>query len=248
MRTRYRSFLIAPILLSMLVSCTEGPEGDPGPERLTGDGKGRVNVYDEFIDSDMDPGGVTVTAIGYDHEITATSDADGEYLLTGLQTGHYRIEFEKEGFGKRVITHRFLGGERPEVIVGVDMIQLSSTVVEEFNLRLESGHIICDGIISPASTEGAIRSVVFYFDRNDDVSNTSYIDFIPLMDYYIDSTVFHYEIPFGNADFPSGATTYMVAYGLSGYYWVNGYYDELLEKYLLNVNSSNSKRASIYIP
>ncbi len=243
------SFLI-PILLSMLVSCTEGPEGVPGPERLTGDGEGRVTVLDEFLDSDMDPGGVTVTAIGYDHEITATSDAGGEYLLTGMQTGHYRIEFEKEGFGKQVVFHRFLGGEKPEAISGVELVELSSTVVEEFDLRTDWGYIICDGIISPAPTESAPRSVILYFDQNDDVSNSSYVGIIPLWDFQIDSTVFHCEIPLGSADFPSGTTTYMVAYGLSSSLWDGGssYYDEQLEKYIINVNPVNSKRASVYIP
>ncbi len=58
-----------------------------------------------------------------------------------------------------------------EVVSDVDVIQLSSTMVEEFAASFEYSKLVLDGSISPAITEGEDRGVTHLPYQNDSVSN-----------------------------------------------------------------------------
>jgi len=247
MKAAVRLYFIFPLLITMLFSCEDGPPGVPGPERITGDAEGRVTLFDEFGEMELSPEGVSVKATGSDHEVTSITGSDGEYLLTEMKTGHYYMEYTKEGFGKAAFSRAFLGGERPEAIEEVKLFQMSTTLVEEIHVSVESGNMIFDGTISPASSDEYPRMVVIYFYRNDSVSNRIYDVMDVVYWRNVDSIQFHHEVSVGYLDL-SGGTTYMVAYGLSGLRWVSNYYYDEQHVRIYNVDPAGSKRTSVIIP
>ncbi len=111
MSNTLKSCFLLPIFIPLLFGCSEGgPQGEPGPERLTGDAGGKILVYDEFGDSLLSPEGITVRVTGEGFDQTDLSDQQGNFLITGMQTGHYYMEFTKEGFGKEAFNLHFPGG------------------------------------------------------------------------------------------------------------------------------------------
>ena len=245
-----KKYLFIPALALLVLGCSEeGPRGEPGPERLSGDVEGRVVALDEFGDSVVSPEGITVTMTGDAAQASDVTDQEGGYLLTGLLTGHYYLEFEKQGFGKDARTYQFLGGDRAEVVSEAEIRALSSTMIEELNVELNGSILAFEGIISPASVPNtAERSVFIFFYHNDSVSNRIFTEYLPINTYYVDSTSFYYEMYMSN-QFPRGQTLYMTAYGLSGYDWWNSnYWDNELGKTVFNVNGNSAVHRTIEIP
>ena len=242
--------LVLLVLVLLVLGCSEeGPRGEAGPERLSGDVEGRVVALDEFGTSMVSPEGITVTMTGDAAQASDVTDQEGGYLLTGLLTGHYYMEFEKQGFGKYANNYVFLGGDLVEVVSERDIRELSSTMIEEFNVALDGSILAFDGTISPASIpDTAERSVFIFFYHNDSVSNRIFTQMLPINTYYVDSTSYYYEM-YMSDQFTRGQTLYMAAYGFSGYdWWSNIYWDNELDKSVFNVNENSAVHRTIEIP
>lgn len=83
MRTKISLLLLPLMALCLLPACS------PDPVDTTGSISGIVYDYD---DSDRPLKGVEVTAIGHETRITKTTDAQGNYVFTGIEMGEYTVQ------------------------------------------------------------------------------------------------------------------------------------------------------------
>ncbi|MDP4221188.1 MAG: carboxypeptidase-like regulatory domain-containing protein [Bacteroidota bacterium] len=94
-------------LLALVYGCKSSTTN--APQDVTGDLKGTVGLVDSHGNQVADKSGVLVTAEGT--TLSATSDADGNWIIHNLPTQTYTIAFSKAGYGtKKNTSFSFVGG------------------------------------------------------------------------------------------------------------------------------------------
>ena len=159
------SALIAILLFSFLVSCTE----TVAPV-LTGSISGFVYLFEEEGTQIKDRSGVRVSFEGRGNY--AYTNKDGRYSLENVEAGIFNIVFEKEGFGlTKIIAREFVGGG-DAYLYNIGLTKLPSFNVTSLIITKTTGsppYLRMNGNLSDA--RNYYRNVVIFFGKGEDVSN-----------------------------------------------------------------------------
>lgn len=213
--------VLGAAFLIMAVSACSKDESDDNPQTTTGGISGKVSLEDEFGNPLSSSSGMKITSSSSNYDET---DADGNFLISGLNEGSYTLVYEKAGFGtfrKFNIPVQPNGGDGITELTGTDILAMSSTtVVSNLAVALNTSDstltISCD--IGPSPSVSNPRSFRLFFGNNAAVTSADYV-FTPPVSWSATTssgsvTGFQRSLLY-NAGFVKGATAYMVAYGES---------------------------------
>lgn len=247
---------ITSICLLILISCegpegTEGPVGPPGPS-LTGMLKGFVVLYDEFGDRLSDHSGVTISIDNTTY--SATTDSDGKWSITDVETGTYNIQLNKSGYGTYILYGvQFVGGGE-YVVNSSNSIMLNgipSFQVTALNIEVDNNdNPRITGTISNAIDE--YRRIRIFVHTTDSVSSNplyyKYTDIagVEAMSLTFEDNLNTYDM-YNYTDIESGTTIFLVAYASS---WNNyPYRDPVSGRYVYpSLNPIPSEVISVVVP
>ena len=157
-----------------------GTNGTNGP-LLTGDITGFVRPLDEFGNILLDKSGVTATLENTNPLVTATSDANGKFTLTGVKTGTYNITLSKAGYGTmKLISVSHAGGSTATTLYRTEISQISSSIISNFTATNGiSTYTTIAGTVTPTPTATTPRDVFIVFSTNPNPTpeNSTYIDY-----------------------------------------------------------------------
>lgn len=241
--------------LTFLLTSLLGCETNTELFELTGDLKGKVRVNDQRgLSLPAESAGVEVLVEDLDESFTAITDENGEYLISGISTGTYKVSFSKEGFGYHEIKYlRFIGGEVAQT-ANVWLLQESTLKVENINWRFvdPTWLSITGDFVNTATTDfdsETIPKYVFAFiSKDSQVSSTNYDQFQSAGFNNWDQqsvTEFELSIPIGSDYFVSGEEYYISLYASHSY---SSFYDVEKEIQIFPNLVIPSNTQSILIP
>ncbi len=224
--------LTALAVMMFLTACKKtGPIGETGAAgatglngpKLKGNVVGFVTLSDEFGVRLADYAGFKITVAGSNPEKSTTTDADGKYLLTDVETGTYNLEFTKVGFGlfKRMsVVH--IGGTAPTSLGNNNLWQTAQTIVTNLTAVAGVGDtVIISAKATPVQPTGSAtsiqRRVRFFFGRTNAVTYLNYAStFNQLLVPPGGDGSFTIKLRRSNFQvFNAGETCHIIGYGLS---------------------------------
>lgn len=244
---RFSTFLLGGVLL--LIGSCEGPIGPEGPLQ-TGDLLGKVETFDEFGEPFQDHSGVEVSIEGTDPLITTVTDKEGNYLVTGLNTGTYNLIFTKSGHQtKKLFSLRFIGGEVTTFVqASIRLSQISSTVINDLKVSITkknnpdpTKYDMVEVIhnISPPSTQQRPRQLTVFLSPNKDISVKNYEHKLSLGT-TSDTDVIRID------KLPPGATYYAIMYPIPAL--CSPYYDPSTDAFDYSCYGTPSKVVAFQVP
>lgn len=242
------SFLLPLVFLSVICSCTDEP---------TSVAPGEIWGYVKVLDLDhlpwADNSGITVSLDGTSY--TATTDADGKWVLADVPPGAYILNFEKPGITPtRLINTQFAGN-------GV-------LYIPTFNLYELPAFTITDLTLSPNSVQTQF-DVVGHITENVASQHTRIVQFIystdpnsnfePISSSIVGSAITNYQTGgteirgfidyemLAGKGIASGTTVYFKAYPAAAAH-VYAWYPELQKEIYTSVTSAGSSVQSVVMP
>lgn len=232
-----RTLLVAALAVSIFSSCSkEGPAGPAGTKGDKGDKgdtgpagpafqatySGQVQLYDQYnarIFSGLS--GVTVSIDGTTR--TTTTDANGDYVFTKLNSGLYNLTYTKTGYGTFKMITQIVGGA-DSLLWGrnVRMSQLPNfnalTVTADTATISGAKYMSVKGTITADKTARA-RQLMVYVGKTASVTSApaNYL-FLYAVNVTINATAWALNIPvvdLTNMGFTTGQTVYFAVYGLA---------------------------------
>lgn len=234
------------IILLGISSCSK--DEDPTPDPITkANITGSVNLYDEGT-TQIDNSNMTVKVEGTTPSISATTDANGDFILADVPFGTYTILYEKSGFGtfkKFDIEHV----NNATAILNTPSIgEISTTQITNLQANVSGNDIIISVTTNPAGSNGNTRYVRYFLSTDSNVSNENYTYFSPGLVSQINPK----EITLSNNDltsagFSTGETVFVKVYGDS--FWSNEYDDlDLGRNVFPNLNMTSNNSVSFIVP
>ncbi len=246
---------VSALLLFSACSKEQGPQGPSGPS-LSGTFVGFVTLYDQYGDVMSNDSGVLVSVVG--KSISATTNANGRYVLPGLTTGVYDFTFTKAGYGSaKTISQNFVGGDTQFLGTIKTMSQIPNFSVTGINLSAVAAKNPLNNYIKIAGTVNATdtkdRKVIFF------ISNQNNVSYLPADYMYTttatvlaDSTNFTLnaiDLTLYQAGFSSGSTIYVAAYASAFQNTSSEVFDINTGRIQYNaINTSGSSSSSITMP
>ena len=234
------------MVLLGISSCSK--DEDPTPDPITkANITGSVNLYDEGT-TQIDNSNMTVKVEGTTPSISATTDANGDFILADVPFGTYTILYEKSGFGtfkKFDIEHV----NNATAILNTPSIgEISTTQITNLQANVSGNDIIISVTTNPAGSNGNTRYVRYFLSKDSNVSNENYTYFSPGLVSQINPK----EITLSNNDltsagFSTGETVFVKVYGDS--FWSNEYDDlDLGRNVFPNLNMTSNNSVSFIVP
>lgn len=234
------------MVLLGISSCSK--DEDPTPDPITkANITGSVNLYDEGT-TQIDNSNMTVKVEGTTPSISATTDANGDFILADVPFGTYTILYEKSGFGtfkKFDIEHV----NNATAILNTPSIgEISTTQITNLQANVSGNDIIISVTTNPAGSNGNTRYVRYFLSTDSNVSNENYTYFSPGLVSQINPK----EITLSNNDltsagFSTGETVFVKVYGDS--FWSNEYDDlDLGRNVFPNLNMTSNNSVSFIVP
>ena len=244
MKLKYLTFSL--MVLLGISSCSK--DEDPTPDPITkANITGSVNLYDEGT-TQIDNSNMTVKVEGTTPSISATTDANGDFILADVPFGTYTILYEKSGFGtfkKFDIEHE----NNATAILNTPSIgEISTTQITNLQANVSGNDIIISVTTNPAGSNGNTRYVRYFLSTDSNVSNENYTYFSPGLVSQINPK----EITLSNNDltsagFSTGETVFVKVYGDS--FWSNEYDDlDLGRNVFPNLNMTSNNSVSFIVP
>ena len=244
MKLKYLTFSL--MVLLGISSCSK--DEDPTPDPITkANITGSVNLYDEGT-TQIDNSNMTVKVEGTTPSISATTDANGDFILADVPFGTYTILYEKSGFGtfkKFDIEHV----NNATAILNTPSIgEISTTQITNLQANVSGNVIIISVTTNPAGSNGNTRYVRYFLSTDSNVSNENYTYFSPGLVSQINPK----EITLSNNDltsagFSTGETVFVKVYGDS--FWSNEYDDlDLGRNVFPNLNMTSNNSVSFIVP
>lgn len=244
MKLKYLTFSL--MVLLGISSCSK--DEDPTPDPITkANITGSVNLYDEGT-TQIDNSNMTVKVEGTTPSISATTDANGDFILADVPFGTYTILYEKSGFGtfkKFDIEHV----NNATAILNTPSIgEISTTQITNLQANVSGNDIIISVTTNPAGSNGNTRYVRYFLSTDSNVSNENYTYFSPGLVSQINPK----EITLSNNDltsagFSTGETVFVKVYGDS--FWSNEYDDlDLGRNVFPNLNMTSNNSVSFIVP
>ena len=244
MKLKYLTFSL--MVLLGISSCSK--DEDPTPDPITkANITGSVNLYDEGT-TQIDNSNMTVKVEGTTPSISATTDANGDFILADVPFGTYTILYEKSGFGtfkKFDIEHV----NNATAILNTPSIgEISTTQITNLQANVSGNDIIISVTTNPAGSNGNTRYVRYFLSTDSNVSSENYTYFSPGLVSQINPK----EITLSNNDltsagFSTGETVFVKVYGDS--FWSNEYDDlDLGRNVFPNLNMTSNNSVSFIVP
>lgn len=182
---------------------------------ITGSLVGYVDLYDQYGNILNNAGGVTVTLSN--STVTATTDANGRYVLPSLPIGYYNIYFSKSGFGNAESTSQQVIASDTLYLTGRKMLSQMptfsiSTMTLGFNKAMTNLDV--NGLMN--ALDPKTRRIIFF------VNDSSVVSSSPAnYKYSFTTSVLPDSVKYGagiaistlyGAGFASGSTIYIAAY------------------------------------
>jgi len=250
------SLIISIFALLLFSACSkeQGPQGPSGPS-LSGTFVGFVTLYDQYGDVMSNDSGVLVSVVG--KNISATTNANGRYILPGLTTGVYDFTFTKVGYGSaKTISQNFVGGDTQFLGTIKTMSQIPNFSVTGLSLlpvttkNPLNNYIKIAGSVNATDTKD--RKVIFF------VSNQNNVSYLPANYMYTatatilaDSTNFTFDaidLTLYQAGLPSGSTAYVAAYASAYQNTSSSVFDINTGRTLFNAINTSGSSSSIIMP
>ncbi len=173
MKEKY--IIFSTVITMVLFSSGEPQQGPPGGIS-TGSLVGFVKLYSEYGMIIEDRQGVTITVVGSDPEVSATTNSAGRYEIYNLQTGTYMLVFSKEGFSTDSLNQLFIGTPAPDYIYPTTLVQVSTTEISELDIYFPPDgfeeFIKCK--VMPAPSFERPINIRFFLSESQGVSMSNY--------------------------------------------------------------------------
>ncbi|WP_154857229.1 carboxypeptidase-like regulatory domain-containing protein [Cyclobacterium xiamenense] len=241
-------FLLGVLIAFLVVSCGNDTDPDDGPATAA-DIVGSVNLYDEGTNS-LDNAGMQVSVEGTSPLITATTDANGRFVLADVPFGTHTLVYEKAGYGtfkKYEVVHENTGpvtaiSETPS------LGQRSTTEITALAVQLQAGEVTLQITTEPAGNTANRRYVRYFLGTESSLEVEDYQAFSPVFVAQINP----FELTLSQSDlldagFASGQTVYVRAYGDS--FWSNTYLDPDQDRTVFpNIHPNAAEPVSFVMP
>lgn len=243
---KLKHLTLSLIILLGISSCAKDdvPDADPITKaNITG----AVNLYDEGT-TQIDNSNMFIRVEGTIPEISATTDANGDFTLLDVPFGTYTLIYEKSGFGtlkKFDIEHE---NNASLILNTPSMGEISTTEITNLEANVSGNDIIISVTTNPAGSNGNARYVRYFLSTDSNVSSENYTYFSPGLVSQINPK----EITLSNTDltsagFSSGETVFVKVYGDS--FWSNEYLNPDLGRNVFpNLNMTSTDAASFIVP
>ncbi|WP_282037812.1 carboxypeptidase regulatory-like domain-containing protein [Saccharicrinis aurantiacus] len=234
------------ITLLVLASCNN--DKDPAEEPATkANIIGSVNLYDEGV-TQIDNSGMTIQVEGT--EISATTDADGDFTLSDVPFGTYSLIYEKSGYGtykKFGIEHKDTGSST-KIIQNPSLGETSTTQVTLLSTSVIGNDIQVSITTDPPGNNQNARYVRYFLSIDSNVSNENYSYYSPgLVSHNNPHLTTLSQSDLISAGFSTGQTVYVKAYGDS--FYSNEYDDsDLGRRIFSNLNTNAAAAVSFVVP
>lgn len=244
MHKRY-TFLL---LLISFLSCKNSSTDNIVPA-TDADITGFVLLYDEAI-SLLDNSGMKVSIQGSSPLISATTDANGKFVLSDVPFGTYTLVYEKTGYGtykKPDVVHSTDGS--PTFLSNTPSLgKVSTTTVTNLSTSQDGSNVLVAVTTNPAGSLGNTRYIRYFLSPSATVSkdNYSYVSsgFISQINPYQATLSSGNLITWG---FTSGQTVYVKVYGDA--FWSNEYQETTTgPKIFPNLNGTSANSVSFKVP
>lgn len=169
---RLKHFSFALVVLLGIASCSK--DDDPGTDPMTkANITGSVNLYDEGS-TQVDHSNMTVMVEGTTPAISATSDANGNFILADVPFGTYTLRYEKAGYGtfkKFDVEHLNNASAIPNT---PSLGEISTTQITNLEANSSGNDIVISVSTNPAGSNGNTRYVRYILSTDSNVSNENY--------------------------------------------------------------------------
>jgi hypothetical protein len=249
MKHRILYFISIVSILILMTGCKKGDIGPAGPS-LTGDLIGYAFLYDVNGNQLVDNSSITVSIDG--NNISATTAADGRWVLSGIKTGTYNLTFTKAGYGThKTIGMEFVGGG--QAYYGSEYLyQIPSFTITGLSATTSTGQVNIAGTLYGSLPTSYYRYIRLFIGTSPTVSSDpKNYAFTNLVYAYNSSTSFSSTIDKQTINYSgisSGQTIYIVAYAASSYGY-DSYIDITTGKYYYpSINPTPSNVVSVVVP
>jgi hypothetical protein len=210
---------------------------------------GLVSLYDEAI-SQAGNSGMKVSVQGSSPLISATTDANGKFVLPEVPFGTYTLVYEKAGYGtykKPGVVHS-TDGSSTFLANTPSLGKVSTTTVTDLTTSQDGSTILVAVTTNPAGSLGNTRYIRYFLSSSATVSkdNYSYVSsgYIAQINPYQAALTSANLISWG---FTSGQTVYVKVYGDA--FWSNEYQEATTgPKIFPNLNTTSANPVSFKVP
>lgn len=234
------------LALAFLWSCSSNGDDDTSPpDPTSADIRGSVNLYDEGT-TQIDNSNMTVRVEGTSK--SATTDAQGDFVLSDVTFGTLTLVYEKSGYGtfKKFNVQHANGN----TIISEDpsLGEKSTTSIANLGATVEGSTITIAATTEPEASSGNPRYIRYFFSTESDVSGDNYQAVLDVIQaqanpYNLNLTTASLEA----LGFQSGQTVYVKCYGES--FYSNQYEDpDLSTTVFPNLNMNSADAVSFVVP
>ena len=251
------SFLLSFLAIGIFTSCNkeQGPQGPAGPA-LSGAFVGFVTLYDQYGDVMANDSGVIVSVQG--KNISATTNAQGRYLLPGLSTGVYNFTFSKSGYGSaQTVSQNYVGGDTQYLGTIKTMSQIPNFTITGISLSAVTAKNPLNNTIKISGTVNTTdvkdRKIIFFVNSQSNVSylpaNYTYTTTATVLADSANFTLNIANLTLYQAGFASGTTIYVAGYASAYQNTSSEVFDINTGRIQYNaINTSGSSSSSIVMP
>lgn len=233
-------------MLFFFVACNDDP--DPTPTELY-DIIGSVNLYDDGINP-VDNSGMTISTEGTSQSFSATSDTNGDFILSDVISGTYSLCYEKSGYGayKLYDVDHNDSGSNTIISNTPSLGKISTTEITDLTVDDTGADIIITVTTDPGGNSNSPIFIRYFFNSEPGVSNTAYAKYSDGLQISINP----HDKTFTKSDlnelgFASGTTVYVRVYGDS--FYSNEYDDPALYiRIFPNLNVTAADEVSFVVP
>ena len=241
MKIRY--YMLSLVALALL-NCGGGDEEITPPTPTSADILGSVNLYDEGT-TEIDNSNMTVSVEGTSK--SATTDAEGDFVLTDVTFGTHTLVYEKTGYGtfkKYGIDHT---NGNTVVTENPSLGEMSTTSITNLTISEQNNTITVVTTVDPEANIGNPRYIRYFFSTDSDVSNENYDAVLDtfkaeINPYNLNLTTTSLEA----LGFQTGQTVYVKCYGES--FWSNQYDNPDGTTVFPNLNMNAAEAVSFVVP
>ena len=244
---RVLAFVLTCTVLATSCNTNDDPAVDIAPN--ASDISGSVFLYGEGTERTSNEG-MTVTVENSNPVKSATTDANGRFLIKDVPLGTHNLIFTKSGYGTfKMFDIAHVADDRPTAVTAIPSLgTLSTTQITALTALTVGSEVTIEATTNPAGNTGNSRYVRFFLHNAANVSDVFHTVYSPTLVSRSNPFVKTYTRTELNAmGFASGSTVFVRVYGDS--YWSNQYDDPGLDRRIFpNLNPTTVTAASFVVP
>jgi len=203
-------------MLLLNVACEKAIEY----EVLSGQLIGYVTLFDNNQNNLSDNSGVEIIVEGSNHQIKASTDEDGQFIVDNLKSGIYNFVFNKEGYCQhKIISYQFVGGNKPGTIYQTGLYSLSDIQIDSLEITdLERQYNVAFMVTAVSHQQvNSFSYYRYYLSNEPEISYKNYISTDVAYSFSgTENISFYLEID--TLKFPVGSELYLIMYPTSEAY------------------------------